>query len=112
MAVYHFRLKMLSRGLGRAAKPGGATRRSAVAAAAYRSGERLFDSSQGKWFEYENAVVFTEIIAPENAPAWVFDRQTLWNQVERSEKRKDAQLAREVEITLPASFPASSRSTL
>ena len=35
------------------------------------------------------------------APPWVTDRQTLWNMVERSEKRVDAQLAREVEITLP-----------
>jgi ATP-dependent exoDNAse (exonuclease V) alpha subunit len=102
IAIYHLRLKMLSRGLGRAAKPGGATRRSAVAAAAYRSGERLYDSAQGKWFQFDKPeVTFKEILAPEGAPAWVFDRQTLWNMVERSEKRKDAQLAREVEITLP-----------
>jgi ATP-dependent exoDNAse (exonuclease V) alpha subunit len=101
VAIYHLRLKVLSRSLGRAAKPGGATRRSAIAAAAYRSGERLFDAEQGKWFEYENVVIHREILAPEGAPSWVFDRQTLWNMVERSEKRRDAQLAREVEITLP-----------
>lgn len=82
--------------------PGGATRRSAVAAAAYRSGERLYDTSQAKWFAFDKPdVIFTEILAPEGAPAWVFDRQTLWNMVERAEKRADAQLAREVEITLP-----------
>jgi ATP-dependent exoDNAse (exonuclease V) alpha subunit len=75
-----------------------------VAAAAYRSGEKLFDSSQGKWFEFDKPdVVHTEILAPANisVPEWAFDRQTLWNMVERAEKRRDAQLAREVEITLP-----------
>lgn len=102
LAIYHLRLKVLSRSLGRAAKPGGATRRSAIAAAAYRSGERLFDSSQAKWFQFDKPeVVFKEILAPAGAPSWVFDRQTLWNVVERSEKRCDAQLAREVELTLP-----------
>lgn len=104
MAIYHLRLKVISRALGRAAKVGGATRRSVVAAAAYRSGEKLYDSSQGKWFWFDKPdVIHKEILAPENLPVpdWVFDRQTLWNMVERAEKRKDAQLAREVEITLP-----------
>ena len=104
MAIYHLRLKVLSRALGRAPKPGGATRRSAVAAAAYRSGERLYDVSQGRWFEFEKPDVFhTEIMIPANQeiPAWVQDRQSLWNMVERAEKRVDAQLAREIEITLP-----------
>jgi ATP-dependent exoDNAse (exonuclease V) alpha subunit len=77
-----------------------------VAAAAYRSGERLYDASQGRWFEFDKPdVVHTEILAPAGAPAWVFDRQTLWNQVERSEKRVDAQLMREVEISLPVELP-------
>lgn len=60
--------------------------------------------AQGKWFDYEKPdVIHTEIIAPDgvSAPAWVFDRQALWNTVERAEKRVDAQFAREVEITLP-----------
>lgn len=101
MAIYHLRLKVHSRSLGRAAKPGGATRRSVVAAAAYRSGERLYDISQGKWFEFEKPdVIHTEIIYPAGA-AQRWDRQTLWNLVERAEKRVDAQLAREIEITLP-----------
>jgi len=104
LAIYHLRVKVHSRALGRAPKPGGATRRSVVAAAAYRSGERLFDVSQGKWFDFDKPdVVHTEIMIPEGveAPPWITDRQTLWNMVERSEKRVDAQLAREVEITLP-----------
>ena len=106
MAIYHLRLKVISRALGRAAKPGGATRRSVIAAASYRSGERLYDMAQGRWFEFDKPdVVHTEILGPAGAPAWVFDRQTLWNMVERAEKRVDAQLAREVEITLPRELP-------
>lgn len=104
MAIYHLRLKVHSRSLGRAALPGGATRRSAIAAASYRSGARLYDMAQGKWFDYEKPdVIHAEILAPQEGtiPAWVFDRQTLWNTVERAEKRVDAQFAREVEITLP-----------
>ena len=104
MAIYHLRLKVISRALGRAARPGGAVRRSVVAAAAYRSGERLYDSSQKKWFEFDKPdVIHTEILAPDQAPVadWVFDRQKLWNFVEQAEKRVDAQLAREIEITLP-----------
>ncbi len=104
MAIYHLRLKVHSRALGRAPRPGGATCRSVVAAAAYRSGDRLHDARQGKWFEFDKPdVIHTEIMSPVNrevAP-WVFDRQTLWNRVEASEKRSDAQLAREIEITLP-----------
>lgn len=119
MAIYHLRVKVLGRGLGRDPKPGGATRRSAVAAAAYRSGERLFDALQGKWFQFDKPeLVHTEILAPEGAPAWVFDRQQLWNQVERSEMnrdgtvRQDAQLAREVEISLPRELTKADQITL
>ena len=110
LAIYHLRLKVISRSLGRAPRVGGATRRSAIAAAAYRSGERLYDDSQGKWFEFDKPdVVHTEIIAPEAAPGWVYDRQTLWNVVERCEKRRDAQLAREIEITLPRELSPDAR---
>jgi ATP-dependent exoDNAse (exonuclease V) alpha subunit len=73
-----------------------------VAAAAYRSGEALYDQAQEKLFVFDKPDIYhTEILAPEGAPEWVFDREQLWNTVERCEKRGDAQLAREVEITLP-----------
>lgn len=104
MAIYHLRLKVHSRALGRDPRPGGATRRSAVAAAAYRSGEALYDIAQGKTFQYEKPdVVHKEIMIPEGAQVgdWVFDRASLWNMVEKAEKRVDAQFAREIEITLP-----------
>src|SRR3546814_4511898 len=45
--------------------------------------------------------IYSEILAPEGAPERLNDRATLWNEVEAGEKRKDAQLAREVEFSIP-----------
>jgi Ti-type conjugative transfer relaxase TraA len=93
MAIYHLSAQIISRKEGR----------SAVAAAAYRAGENLYDEHIGKVFDYtrKRGVEYSEILAPPEAPSWVHDRQSLWNAVERAEKRKDAQLAREIEIGLP-----------
>jgi Ti-type conjugative transfer relaxase TraA len=93
MAIYHFHAKMVHRAKGQ----------STVAAAAYRSGSKLYENSTGITHDYTNkrGVDHSEILAPEGAPAWVFDRHTLWNTVEASEKRKDAQVAREIEVGLP-----------
>jgi len=93
MAIYHLSAKIVSRKEGR----------SAVAAAAYRAGENLYDERIGKAFDYtlKRGIEYSEILAPPEAPAWVHDRQSLWNTVERAEKRKDAQLSREIEIGLP-----------
>ena len=46
-------------------------------------------------------MVYTEIMLPEHAPKEFLDRSTLWNAVEKVEKNKKAQLAREIEIALP-----------
>ena len=93
MAIYHFSAKLISRGAGR----------SAVAAAAYRSASRLQDERLGRAHDYRDkpGVVHSEILLPEGAPDRWLDRATLWNEVEAGEKRKDAQLAREIEIALP-----------
>ena len=93
MAIYHFSAKMISRSTGR----------SAVAAAAYRTAERIKDERQGLEHDYANrsGVLSAEIIAPEGTPAPLLDRSTLWNAVEAVERRKDAQLAREVTVALP-----------
>lgn len=74
----------------------------------------LYDDSQGRWFHFDKPdVVYTEILAPgTDAPAWVFDRQTLWNMVEKSEKRADAQLCREIELTLPRELSPDERVSL
>lgn len=93
MAIYHASVKIISRSAGR----------SAVAAAAYRSASEMTDERTGEVHDYarKGGVTHSEIIAPEGAPAWATDRASLWNAVEAAEKRKDSQLAREVEVALP-----------
>jgi len=51
-------------------------------------------------------------MAPSPAPDWVMDRATLWNTVEATEKRKDAQLAREVQVAIPEELPKDVREEL
>ncbi|MBO9708275.1 MAG: Ti-type conjugative transfer relaxase TraA [Caulobacter sp.] len=93
MAIYHFSVKVISR----------ATGASAVASAAYRSASRLHDERLDRDHDFTNksGVVHSEIMLPEDAPAQLADRATLWNTVEAGEKRKDAQLSREVEFAIP-----------
>ena len=93
MAIYHLSVKVISRAAGR----------SAVAAAAYRSAERLHDERLDRDHDFTNksGVVHSEILLPEGAPEEFDDREKLWNAVEGCEKRKDAQLAREVEFSIP-----------
>jgi Ti-type conjugative transfer relaxase TraA len=93
MAIYHLSLKVISRSAGR----------SAVAAAAYRSAGRLHDDRIDRTHDFTNkgGVVHSEVLLPEGAPEHLSDREQLWNTVEESEKRKDAQLSREVEFAIP-----------
>jgi Ti-type conjugative transfer relaxase TraA len=93
MAIYHFSGTIISRSQGR----------SAVACAAYRSAEKLHDEKYERDHDYtkKQDVAFSEILLPENVPEKFKDRETLWNAVELSEKRKDAQLAREFNFALP-----------
>lgn len=93
MAIYHLHAKVISR----------ATGRSAVAAAAYRAASRLHDVRLDRDHDFSNksGVVHSEILLPDGAPERFLDRATLWNEVEAIEKRKDAQLAREVEFSIP-----------
>lgn len=76
---------------------------SSVAKSAYRAGAVLADARTGEVHDYSRKchVLHTATLAPEAAPAWVFDRAELWNLVEASERRKDAQVCREVLLTLP-----------
>ena len=93
MAIYHFSAKVVSRANGS----------SAVASAAYRSASELHDERLGRNHDFSNkaGVVHSEMLLPEGAPECLNDRATLWNEVEAGEKRKDAQLAREVEFSIP-----------
>jgi ATP-dependent exoDNAse (exonuclease V) alpha subunit len=74
-----------------------------VATAAARSATRLYDEQYGITHNHtaRTEVTHAEILAPSGAPGWVFDRNALWNRVEASEHRKDSQLARSIEISLP-----------
>jgi len=93
MAIYHFSAKAISRAAGS----------SALAAAAYRAGEKLNDDRLGRTHDFTNkaGVVHSEVMLPDGAnEAWQ-DRERLWNDVEAAELRKDAQLAREIEFALP-----------
>ena len=96
MAIYHLSIKIISRAGGR----------SAIAAAAYRSGEHLVNEETGiiHDFSKKGGVVYSEIMLPENAPAEYLNRERLWNDVQRQEKRSDARFAREVEVALPVEW--------
>jgi len=104
MAIYHFSVKTISRSEGR----------SVLAAAAYRSGEKLTCNYYGKEQDYtqKSGVEHSQIYAPENTNEELLDRQNLWNAVEKSERRKDALLAREFEIAFPSEMNAQQRQTL
>ena len=93
MAIYHFSAKVISRANGS----------SAVAAAAYRSASRLEDARLGRAHDFSNkaGVIHSEVMLSDGAPERWQDRETLWNEVEAGEKRRDAQLAREVEFSIP-----------
>jgi ATP-dependent exoDNAse (exonuclease V) alpha subunit len=98
-------ISAITRGSGRNAAAASAYRSgsSVVACAAYRSGEKLQDATYNKTHDYtkKNNVLLAEIITPEGAPEWMNNREKLWNGVEAGEKRKDAQLAKEVVLVLP-----------
>ncbi|MET3471766.1 Ti-type conjugative transfer relaxase TraA [Novosphingobium sp. 1529] len=93
MAIYHFSAKVVSRGGGS----------SAVAAAAYRSADRLYDERLDRHHDFSNktGVVHSEVMLPDGAPEEWRNRAKLWNAVEAVEVRKDAQLAREIEFAIP-----------
>ena len=93
MAIYHLCIKIISRGKGK----------SAVAASAYRSGEKIKNEYDGIVHDFtrKSGIAHTEILLPQNAPQEFANRSVLWNSVEKIEKSKNSQLAREIEIALP-----------
>src|ERR1700744_122290 len=93
MADYSFDAQVISRSQGR----------SVTAAAAYRSASLIADARTGEVHDYtrKGGVEWCGTVAPDNAPAWVHDREKLWNMVEQKEIRKDAPLPREVKLPRP-----------
>ena len=92
IALYHFCVKQIKRSAGQ----------SAIAAAAYRSGEKLYSDYYGEYSDYtrKEGVIYSEIILPPHAPPEYQDRATLWNAVEHAERHKKAQLAYSFDISL------------
>jgi Ti-type conjugative transfer relaxase TraA len=76
---------------------------SALAASSYRAGVRLFDARTGETHDFSNRqdVTYSEILLPDNANEAFLDREYLWNTVEAAEKRKDAQLCKDIVLALP-----------
>ena len=93
MAIFHLSIKIVSRSGGK----------SAVAASAYRAGEKLTETETGYVRDYtkKNGVIHTEVFLPANAPSEFSSREILWNEVQKIEKQADAQMAREIEVALP-----------
>jgi hypothetical protein len=104
MAIYHLSVKAISRSAGR----------SATAAAAYRAGVEIADTRTGEVHDYtrKRGIVSADLVLPAGAPEWAADRSALWNAAEHAERRKDACVAREYEVALPAELPADARRQL
>ena len=98
LAICHLSIKIISRGKDK----------SAVAAEAYRAGEKITNEHDGVIHDYtrKGGVAHTEILRPEYVPPEYADRSALWNAVEKIEKNKNSQLAREIEIALPVELSA------
>ncbi|HEY5106153.1 MAG TPA: MobQ family relaxase [Caulobacteraceae bacterium] len=104
MAQYRLAVQTIQRAAGR----------SAVAAAAYRSGARLVDDRLAMEFDFaaKDDIEFAAIVTPADAPAAYVDRQTLWNAVEMEERRRDAVPARELLLSLPHELDFKQRQDL
>src|SRR5215469_8886711 len=100
MAIFRMQINSIARSAGRRA----------TAAAAYRSGERIRDERSGELHNYSRRrdVAHAEIFLPSqfdgSSIPWARDREKLWNTAEHAEKRHNARVAREYQVTLPLSW--------
>jgi hypothetical protein len=126
LAIYHLHVSIVSRSKGRSSVAAAAYRSAEklksekdgithdytpqksdlLAAAAYRSGGKLENEQEGIIHDFtrKRGVIHSEIILPDNAPRDFADRATLWNAVEKTERRHDAQTARDIDVALPVEF--------
>ncbi len=102
MALYGVRIQVIGRSDGR----------SAIAAASYRTGEKLWDERGERYCHKQRSdVEQTELLLPADAPLWARQatREEFWQKVERAEIRKDAQLCHDLRIQIPREFDQASR---
>lgn len=104
MAIYVCQIKAIVRSEGR----------SAVAAAAYRSGEKIKNQWDGVEHDYtrKGGIVYKNILLPDHAPQEYRNRATLWNAVEMSEKASDCRLCRECIVALPRELSLEQQTAL
>ena len=103
MAIFHMSFSNISAG----------KRRSAIASAAYRSGEKLFDDKEGRRYFYDRSVMPESfILTPKNAPEWASDREKLWNEVEKKDRKSNSRYAKEFNVALPVELSESEQKEL
>ncbi|WP_133278305.1 MobQ family relaxase, partial [Secundilactobacillus malefermentans] len=103
MAIFHMSFSNISAGKGR----------SAIASSAYRSGEKLFDNQEGCHYFYARSVMPESfILTPKNAPEWASDREKLWNEVEKNDRKSNSRYAKEFNVALPVELSESEQKEL
>jgi myosin heavy subunit len=115
-AIYHLNVQIIGRSSGRSAVGSAAYRAAeklkSLGAAAYRAGVELEGDEITHDYTRKKGVLHKEIILPDNAPPEYKDRQTLWRTVEAKERRRDARLAREIEVALQIEFDLEEQKAL
>ena len=100
MAIYHCSKSEVQRSKGH----------NAIAASSYISRSKLQLITTGNKgekgtisynFTSRKGLAHSIILAPDDAPSWVYNRQELWNRAESAETRKNAETARKLIIALP-----------
>ncbi len=105
MAIFHMSFSNISAGKGRSAI--------ASASAAYRSVEKLFDDKECRHYFYSRSVMPESfILIPKNAPAWASNREQLWNEVEKKDRKSNSRYAKEFNVALPIELSVDEQKTL
>ncbi|MCT3579454.1 nickase, partial [Levilactobacillus brevis] len=103
MAIFHMSFSNISAGKGR----------SAIASSAYRSGEKLFDDQEGRHYFYARSIMPESfILTPKNSPEWASDREQLWNEVEKKDRKSNSRYAKEFNVALPVELSESEQKEL
>jgi hypothetical protein len=108
VAIFRLQIRSLGRSAGR----------KAVNSAAYRAGERIRDERTGIVYDHSKRkdILHSEIVLPSGlegrALPWAQTRAALWNLAEHAELRRNARVAREYEVALPAELTPEQRVNL